>query len=60
MPIDTMNKFLVGARGDKIVIGAPTSALTQDDARLLAAYLVALTADGRDKFLEVLTAVENT
>lgn len=56
--IDTSNKFLVRAAGDKIAFLKPLPmVISQDDALLLAAYIVAIVAD-QDKWERVLTAVE--
>jgi hypothetical protein len=57
--IDTFNKFLVCAGGVGIVFLKPVpQELSEDDALLLAAYLVSMVADS-DKWERVLTAVEN-
>lgn len=59
--IDTTNKFLVssgGADGSIVFLRPLPQRLSQDDALLLAAYLVAMVADS-DKWEAVLTAVEN-
>ena len=57
--LDTMNRFGVSVYGDGLAILNPPRVLTHDDALLLAAYLVALSRHGRERFLEVLEAVEN-
>ena len=57
--IDASNAFLVGGRGDRIVIGLHKRELTHDEALTLAAWLVALTGK-REAFLELLDAVEGT
>jgi hypothetical protein len=60
--LDTMNRFGVSVYGDELAIlmpRRPVFMLTHDDALLLAAYLVALSRHGRERFLEVLEAVEN-
>lgn len=61
--IETYNKFAVGLHGEDIVILFPPGKLTKSDARLLAAYLVALSSpgpDGREEFNKVLDAVLDT
>lgn len=63
MPIDTFNKFGVGAIGDDIAILLPVGRISKGDARLLAAWLVALSSfgpDGREQFNKVLDAVLDT
>jgi hypothetical protein len=58
--IDTFNKFLVGLRGETIVIVSPPLApLSVDDALLLAAYLVVMADPDGEKFEAVKAAVEN-
>lgn len=60
--IETMNKFVVGARGDRIVIlNFPPSPMTAEDALLLAAWLVSI-ADphSHNDFADVLAAVQGT
>lgn len=58
--IDTTNKFLVASQGDDFVFLRPVpQKLSKDDALLLAAYLVAMTADDA-RWDRVLTAVSNT
>ena len=63
---DTLNKFLVGVQGDRVVIlnlpFAPGhgGTVSHGDALNLAAWLVALTPGGRAEFLKLLDAVENT
>lgn len=58
--IDTMNRFVVAVgHGGIIVMAPPRGPISDEDARILAAYLVALSG-GRDKFLRVLDAVEST
>lgn len=42
------NKFLVGVRGDKIVIGEFRRELDKEDALLLAAWIVTLADDSSD------------
>lgn len=58
--IDTTNKFLVGARGDTVVIVHPQWALSKNDALLLAAQLVSCAAVlmGDRTFEETLAAVQ--
>ena len=74
--VDTLNKFCVAVKGDHVLIlnlplsyyrseGSimpefPVSApLTHEEALSLAAWLVAVTGK-RERFLELLHAVENT
>jgi hypothetical protein len=60
-PIDTFNKFLVGMRGETIIIGMPPrTPLVREEALLLAAYLVALADPSGERFRRVLEAVEDT
>ena len=57
---DTLNKFLVGTRGDSISIGLPmgTTRMTKDEALTLAAWLVALSTLDPDKdFNPILDAI---
>jgi hypothetical protein len=57
--IDTANKFLVGARGEGLVIQRPPlGQLSKDDAILLAAWLVAMTPERRAEFEQVLREIE--
>ena len=57
--MDTANKFMVGVRGDEIIILKPiTGPLTKEQALNLAAHLVAL-ADDDGKFTELLSAVQS-
>ena len=59
--INTFNKFLVGSRGDRILIGAITPEVSADDALLLAAYLVSMAEfKAAHTFKEVLNAVQDT
>ena len=60
--IDTINRFLVARQGDRTVIMLPAHArlLTDDEALSLAAWLVALTPDGADRFEAVYVAITNT
>lgn len=60
--VDTVNKFVVGARGSRLVImnlPALTSGLDTADALNLAAYLVAMSDATREEFLAALDAIEN-
>lgn len=60
--MESWNKFLVGVRGDKVVvINFPPIAegLSKSDALLLAAWLVAL-ADDDDKFPALLDRVQSS
>jgi hypothetical protein len=58
---DTSNKFLVAKNDKGTIVMRPLAGrpLDQDDAHNLAGWLVALNPD-RDRFLEVLGAIENT
>jgi len=62
--MDVSNKFLVGVKGESIVIGNALLLhlpLSRQDALLLAAYLVALGDVMQDpRFAEILQAVQNT
>lgn len=62
MSIDTFNKFIVGVMGpDRLMImNPPRGHISRDEALLLAAYLVTLSAVPREDFLAVLDAVEST
>ncbi len=60
---DTVNKFLVGARGDELVLLKPPSpgeSISKADALLLAAWLVALAAPIGDGLERALDAVLST
>ena len=59
-PINTINKYAVGVRGDVLVIlNAPARGewIAKEDALVLAAYLVALADPEVERFLEVYAAV---
>lgn len=59
MSIDTTNKFLVSSSNSDVVFLRPLpQRLSEDDALLLAAYIVAMVADS-DKWEATLSAVEN-
>lgn len=59
--IDPANKFLVAVRGGRMVIlNPPRGPIHESDALNLAAWLVAVSMQGREEFLRVLDAVENT
>lgn len=59
-PIDTMNKFFVGAMPGQICfVRAIPLRLSHADALLLAAYLVTLVGDD-EQWAKVLDAVQNT
>lgn len=58
-PIDPVNEFLVGSRGDDIVVMLPPSAMTRHQALSYAAWLVTI-ADRDDEFPAYLKAVRNT
>lgn len=59
--VDTTNKFMVASQGGRVMILMPPRApINNEDALLLAAYLVAITGLGHDKFTRVYDAVCNT
>ena len=61
--METINKWLVGVQGDKIVVGLPMRAarMSKEDALLLAAWLVTLAStDPAEDFEPILNAVLNT
>lgn len=58
---DTANYQLVSMSGSGIVVmNPPRGPMTTERALLFAAWLVALTGEGREGFLKVLDAVEGT
>lgn len=62
--VDTTNKFFVGATGNGFVIqgarmGMLSGIISTDDALVLAAYLVTMSADPK-RWEQVLEAVKNT
>jgi hypothetical protein len=58
--IDTTNKFLIAKRGEDFIFLRPLpSQLSEDDALLVAAYIVAMCAD-TERWKDVLQAVCNT
>lgn len=57
--IDTSNRQLVGAMGDKIIVQRPQTTMTKAEALLFAAWLVALAEDESGQFAKVLSAVTN-
>ena len=58
-PVDTRNKFLVTSMRGQIGFMSPVPRIiSEDDALLLAAYLVAMVAD-QGRWEKVLAAVEN-
>jgi hypothetical protein len=57
--VETFNKFLVGVRGDDIVVLKENLRLSKADALNLAAHLVAL-ADDNDEFQALYQAVCGT
>lgn len=59
--IDTTNKFLVSASGNRIVILKPPTAgtLNKEDALLFAAWLVTMSFADDGEFEQVLAAVQN-
>lgn len=59
--IDTLNDWLVGSRGGKIVIASlPLRPLEKHEALRLAAWIVAIADPGHEDFEKVLEAVEST
>jgi hypothetical protein len=59
-PINTLNKYVVGRSGDALVMLNPPGRgewIQNDDALVLAAYLVALADPEVERFLEVYAAV---
>jgi hypothetical protein len=61
--IDTFNRFMVGVRGERIVVlRPPVAPMTADEALTLAAHLVALAdyyEDGKgSRFEQIREAVE--
>lgn len=60
--LDVMNRFVVAATGDGhvLIMHPPRGPISSDDALLLAAWLVAVSLEPRERFLEVLDAVEAT
>lgn len=58
-PVDTMNKFLVAARGEDLCFLRPVpQVISHADALLLAAYLVSMVGDD-EQWLHVLRLVQN-
>jgi cytochrome c551/c552 len=60
--MDTFNKFMVGAKGENVVVMMPPrGTISKEDARLLAAWLIAIADCGsRHEFELVLNAVLDT
>lgn len=59
--IDTSNRFMVARDAKRLFIMQKLPiALTDDDAINLAAWLVAMVADGDTKFAATIQAVRNT
>ncbi len=60
--MDTLNKFLVGGSGDKIIVRIlPSWPLSKEEALTLAAWLVAMsTLDPEKDFQPILNAVMRT
>lgn len=58
--IDTANIFLVGAKGDEIVIMLPPYRVSKERALLLAAYLVTVSGATDEEWHAVLDAVKST
>jgi hypothetical protein len=64
-PVSTANKHVVGVRGDKVIVMAPPSQLTAEEALVFAAWLVTMaecvqTDDNAPPFEKYLEAVKNT
>lgn len=57
--IDVSNPYVVGAKGDRIVILGMVRDLSKEDALTLAAWIVAIVGD-RESFEVILDAVSNT
>ena len=58
--IDTANKFLVAHQGEKLIImNPPRGPISDDDALLLAAYLVSMACAPTHEFDAVLEAVQS-
>lgn len=59
--IDTLNRFMVGARGDNITIMRFSPLLSKEEALNLAAYLVCLADNSptHEEFHKVLSAIKN-
>lgn len=55
--LDSSNEFLVGMKGDKVVIIRPKMVLTRGEAVNLAVWLVALADPGRRQFDRVIREV---
>lgn len=61
MKPDTMNKFMVGSRGDRVVVVLPPfSSISKEDAVNLAAWLVVMSDVSRDDWEKFLTEIENS
>ena len=59
--METLNKFIVGAMADQIVImNPPRAPISREDALLLAAWLVAIADPIEDDFHAILNAVKDT
>ena len=59
--IETFNAHMVAVNGQGIVIlNPPRYPMSQDDALLLAAWLVSLADPGDDKFHAILEAVQGS
>lgn len=59
--VDTLNQFLVtsNAEGDIIIGAPPHRPITGEEALVMAAWLVTLAMEPRERFDEVRRAVEN-
>lgn len=57
--MDTTNKYMVSALGDRLLIlNPPKNTISKDDALLLAAWLVVLADPAEEEFEAVLFAVQ--
>lgn len=61
MKPDTINRFMVGSRGDRVVIVLPPiMSISKEDAVNLAAWLVVMSDISRDDWEKFLTEIENS
>ena len=59
-PVDTTNRYFVGARADKIVVMNPPHEMTKSQALVFAAWIATLADDDGISFDAALAAVQNT
>lgn len=57
--IDTTNRWLIGKQGEQFIIALPPRVLTEEQALVFAAYLVAMVGD-ENRWRTVYDAVEAT